>query len=224
MPVKYFGLKTSFYGRPLWEIVMNLKDFGVGRIVVKNQWEKYPEPSFYRILSVDPHVLSHQNSATGELWTELTYRGKKIEEAQNIGQIAWQPDFRLLAKHELQEFLDRPGHEVAPVKILPKTAKFPPLWSEILKREKKSLGKDYKIPSEIELLYDVNNPFFIDRPAKDSEKPEYNHEDFRPISSELYKHVIWDKTEASQVYKNTGNKFNVENVGVGKNPFEKLKH
>jgi len=224
MPIKYFGFKRAFFGRPLWEIVMNLKDFGVGRIVVKNQWEKFPEPTFYRILSVDPHILSSQDTATGELWTELTYRGRKIAEAQNIGQIAWEPDFRLLAKHELESFLNRPGHEVAPVKILPKTAKFPPLWNEILKREKRALGdKDYKIP-EIELLYDVENPFFVDRPAKDGEKPEYIAEDFRPVSPELYKHVIWDRKEASEVYKNTGDKFNIETVGVGINPFEKTKH
>jgi small subunit ribosomal protein S34 len=31
--IKYIGRKTDFRGKSLWEIVGNLKNFGVGRVV-----------------------------------------------------------------------------------------------------------------------------------------------------------------------------------------------
>lgn len=33
--VKYIGRTTDFCGKPLWEILGNLKNFGVGRVVGK---------------------------------------------------------------------------------------------------------------------------------------------------------------------------------------------
>jgi hypothetical protein len=62
MPTKYFGRKTLFYGRPLWEIVMNLKNFGKGRYVVRTKYEReFPQsqPTFFKILSVHPHAVEY---------------------------------------------------------------------------------------------------------------------------------------------------------------------
>ncbi|KAK9696195.1 Mitochondrial 28S ribosomal protein S34 [Popillia japonica] len=54
MPYKYIGRTHSFKGKTLWEIVGSLKNFGVGRLVVRNTLtERYPEPSYYRILKVE---------------------------------------------------------------------------------------------------------------------------------------------------------------------------
>jgi small subunit ribosomal protein S34 len=35
--VKYIGRKTDFKGKTLWEIVGNLKNFGIGRVVVRSE-------------------------------------------------------------------------------------------------------------------------------------------------------------------------------------------
>lgn len=51
--VKYIGRTTDFKGKTLWEIVGDLKDFGVGRLVVRNMFQRYPEPCYMRILKVD---------------------------------------------------------------------------------------------------------------------------------------------------------------------------
>jgi len=60
MPTRYFGQKTKEFGRPLWEIVLNLKDFGVGRYALRSTLkEKYPEPCFFRILEVQPHKIEY---------------------------------------------------------------------------------------------------------------------------------------------------------------------
>lgn len=53
MPYKYIGKTTSFKGKTLWEIVGNLKNFGIGRIVTRSRFERYPEPSYFKILKVE---------------------------------------------------------------------------------------------------------------------------------------------------------------------------
>lgn len=51
--LKYVGKKSEVAGKTLWEILGNLKDFGVGRIILRNsQVSRYPEPCYYRILEV----------------------------------------------------------------------------------------------------------------------------------------------------------------------------
>lgn len=53
MPYKYIGRVTDFKGKTLWEILGNLKNYGVGRIVARNMFERYPEPSFMKIIKVE---------------------------------------------------------------------------------------------------------------------------------------------------------------------------
>lgn len=52
MPYKYIGKTTDFRGKTLWEICGNLKNFGIGRIVVRSRFERYPEPCYLKILKV----------------------------------------------------------------------------------------------------------------------------------------------------------------------------
>lgn len=55
MPYKYVGKTSNQCGKTLWEILGNLKNFGVGRIIVRNQDVlKYPEVCFMKILKVEP--------------------------------------------------------------------------------------------------------------------------------------------------------------------------
>lgn len=51
--IKYVGRTTDFKGKTLWEIVGDLKDFGVGRMVVRNMFQRYKEPCYMRILKVE---------------------------------------------------------------------------------------------------------------------------------------------------------------------------
>lgn len=53
MPIKYIGKTLDYQGKTLWEIVGNLKNFGVGRMVVRSTFEKYPEPSYMKIVKVE---------------------------------------------------------------------------------------------------------------------------------------------------------------------------
>lgn len=58
--IKYIGRTNDFRGKTLWEIVGNLKNFGVNRVVVRSMFERYPEKSYLRILKVD--AVSHDVS------------------------------------------------------------------------------------------------------------------------------------------------------------------
>lgn len=53
MPIKYVGRTNDFSGKTLWEIIGNLKNFGVGRLVKRNMFERYAEPSYSRIIKVE---------------------------------------------------------------------------------------------------------------------------------------------------------------------------
>lgn len=58
--IKYVGKKSPYTGKTLWEIIGNLKDFGVGRIILRNsQVNRHKEPCFLKILEVKamPNIL-----------------------------------------------------------------------------------------------------------------------------------------------------------------------
>lgn len=52
MPIKLIGKATTYVGKPLWEILGNLKDHGVGRIVIRSLFQRYSEPTYMKILKV----------------------------------------------------------------------------------------------------------------------------------------------------------------------------
>ena len=74
MPVyKYFGYPAKYHGKPLFHILSNLKNFGVGRIITRSSYETEDKPtvggpSFYRILWVQP--LMDQESLLGSVIAE----------------------------------------------------------------------------------------------------------------------------------------------------------
>lgn len=53
MPYKYIGRTTDFKGKTLWEILGNLKNFGIGRIIGRNRFQRYSEPCYIKVLKVE---------------------------------------------------------------------------------------------------------------------------------------------------------------------------
>jgi hypothetical protein len=50
---KLIGRTTDFKGKTLWEILGNLKKFGVCRAVSRNMFQRYPESTYIKILKVE---------------------------------------------------------------------------------------------------------------------------------------------------------------------------
>ena len=70
MPIKFIGRTTDLKGKRLFDILARLKDFGVGRIIYRNQFmDRYaPAPSYYVVTKVDPDM----KDPTEVLITNLT--------------------------------------------------------------------------------------------------------------------------------------------------------
>jgi len=57
MKVQFVGRETYYQGKRLFDILCRLKNFGIGRIVVRNHYlERYSEPTYYVITRVEPDM------------------------------------------------------------------------------------------------------------------------------------------------------------------------
>ncbi|KAF4526854.1 hypothetical protein B566_EDAN015659 [Ephemera danica] len=140
MPYKYIGRTTSFKGKTLWEIVGNLKNFGEGRVVVRNMFERYPEKSWFRILKVEPlanpEEPSLDNTRKVKAVVEKVWRGYKYEKPIEICRVSYKADYRLLSKSEEQEYCKLTAETASPL-LKPAAIPFPPLLKELLQEGSK---------------------------------------------------------------------------------------
>lgn len=54
MPIKLIGREGHFKGKTIYQIALNLKNFGVGRVVTRKAFQRYPEKSYYVLTKVVP--------------------------------------------------------------------------------------------------------------------------------------------------------------------------
>ncbi|KAL3275633.1 hypothetical protein HHI36_020386 [Cryptolaemus montrouzieri] len=189
MPYKYIGRTLDHKGKTLWEIVGNLKNFGIGRLVVRNMFERYPEPSYLRILKVvamtNPEKPSMDEPRNVRVWVERTFRGKKYPEPYYIKAASFKADYKLIPRDEEEAYMK--GSNPRPVKLMPKMIELPPLLKELVIRENIINGDPPEKDNEVEAVYatNVNNNF---RVVKDGEKPdvEVTMGLGKPISPGLY--------------------------------------
>lgn len=74
--VKFIGRTTDFKGKTLWEIVGNLKGFGLGRVIIRNMFQRYEEPCFFKVLKVE--AMPNEVSQNRILWLFLESKLKRI--------------------------------------------------------------------------------------------------------------------------------------------------
>jgi len=132
---------------------------------------------------------------------------EKLNEPVNLGLIGWNDDFQLIHKHEESDLLTLEGKPryLEPTQILPRTAKLPPLWKEIIRREKLSKGlpvEPNEPDPELDVVYNHRTGFI--RVAKEGEEPtiKIGPGHFRTNNSHLYDDVIWNREEAIAKYNN----------------------
>ncbi|KAF5269994.1 hypothetical protein FQR65_LT05793 [Abscondita terminalis] len=155
MPIKYVGKSLDFKGKTLWEIVGNLKNFGVGRVVVRSMLERYPEPSYLKIVKVEtlpnPETNTPDDTRKVQVWVEKTFRGRKYPDLIPMMGATYKADYRLLPKDEVEEYCKCDSPRIHN-KILPKTTTFPPLLRELIVREMKAKGEPIEEP-QLPLVY-----------------------------------------------------------------------
>ncbi|XP_014243151.1 uncharacterized protein LOC106663092 [Cimex lectularius] len=169
MPVKLVGRTTDFSGKTLWEILGNLKNFGVGRLVKRNIMDRYPEPSYFKVLKVETDQVREGQDRKIWAYVEKVFRGRKYPKVVELYSSTYKADYRLVPRCEEQALLDRVAACKVEERILPKTIQFPPLLEYFLMEEKKSQGQPVVLP-QLELKIKPGRDR-VYRKAEDNESP-----------------------------------------------------
>lgn len=181
----YIGRPSEHLGRTAFQILANLKNFGIGRMLTRHEFDKFPEPSFHIVKRVQTYM--DPELKFGTLWCETVIRGKRLPGIRPL-TITYRPDFRLIPKDEEKEFIgDYPITNLGDNKnVLPRYYQLAPLMREWMNRyharhsdhgqhENQSL-KEFLIPFVYQDKKDLRRPdadlFWIaNRLAEDGEKP-----------------------------------------------------
>jgi len=194
MPIKYIGKTHDFRGKTLWEIVGNLKNLGIGRIVTRSRFERYPEPTYMKILKVEtlpkPENESMDDVRKVRALVEKTFRGKTIPKPILIESASYKTDYKLVPKDEEANFCSNIPKSETPKRILPRFMEFPPLMKELIVREAKMKGMEAsKEDLELEVVYNMNGKKNKYRIAEKGEEPTETITMGlgKPVSLRLYK-------------------------------------
>ncbi|EDW30395.1 GL17855 [Drosophila persimilis] len=131
--IKYIGRTTDFKGNTLWELVSNLPNWGVGRMVIRNMFQRYPEPCYMRILKVQAVDEQTDQIRKVRVTVEKTWRGVTQPKPVEIYSTSYKADYELVPQAEEAKFLSN-QKKVAPV-VLPTKIDLPPLLREYVKEE-----------------------------------------------------------------------------------------
>ncbi|CAI5445857.1 unnamed protein product [Caenorhabditis angaria] len=129
-------------GKFLWEILAQLRSFGVGRLVTKNEWtRKWPEqPSYMKIVRAEPGM--DRWLFEGKLYAEWVFRGQNLgvyEFSKDLNRSDWQ----LIHKHQEQSFT-KCTKSMEPIN-LPDSFPLPPLQVHFQQKYALKNGIDEKL-------------------------------------------------------------------------------
>ncbi|XP_072043775.1 small ribosomal subunit protein mS34-like [Amphiura filiformis] len=146
-------------GKNLFDLLSQLPNFGVGRIVTRGKWlHQFPnEPCYYRITRVKVDCTKPELNS-GEAWGIPTMRG--YSRPNNEAQIssAWKREWKLIRKSEEDEFTaytpkETDFHEV------PTHCKVPPLLAEMMKRDQQAQGQEVRDDEPILMKLKISQGF-----------------------------------------------------------------
>ncbi|XP_012271945.1 uncharacterized protein LOC105695174 [Orussus abietinus] len=185
MPIKYIGRTTDFKGKTVWEILGNLKNFGIGRVLYRNQFQRYPEPCYFKVLKVA--ALPNQENRKVTVLVQETFRGKTLEKPVQMESTTYKDDYVLVPKDQEEEFCKPVPPR--PMTILSRTAEFPPLLKELLMRQikvKDTSSEEVRLPVVLNLA--SGNMY---RMAEEGETPteEVTWKLGKPASPSLYANI-----------------------------------
>ncbi|XP_053955220.1 uncharacterized protein LOC128861256 [Anastrepha ludens] len=103
---------VHYRGKPLWELLENLPDYGVGRLIIRGSFQqKEDEPSYMRILEVDMASKApdkrKKNKIRVPVKVQRIFRGIKYPRPVNICSTSYLYDFKLVPKDEEEKYISR---------------------------------------------------------------------------------------------------------------------
>ncbi|KAJ8674086.1 hypothetical protein QAD02_005348 [Eretmocerus hayati] len=192
MPHKYIGRTTDFKGKTLWQLLGNLKNFGVGRTVARNRFMRYPEPSYNKVLQVEAlpnDEVGYDIKRKVIVLVERVFRGLKYEFPIQMESATYKSDYVLIPKCELHKFTQ--CKEVWKKKSLPPTMDLPPLTALLLNQQMKMNSTDNEVQPKMKVMYNRTG-IKTYQPAEtpsEAEVPEFTLGLGTPATSRLYKNI-----------------------------------
>jgi len=126
-------------GKVLFEILSQLKNFGIGRVITKNEWiRRWPDqPSYLIVRKVEP-VMDRWLSR-GKVHADWIYRGKPLGVYTFEKEVDYS-DWRLVHKHEEKQFChcEKPFVE----RRIPSHVPLAPLERFLWQQKQRKEGKD----------------------------------------------------------------------------------
>lgn len=167
--IKYVGRTTDFKGKTLWEIVGSLKNQGIGRYIKRSVFQRYPEPSFMKIVKVE--TCPDEERRRVRVWVEKTFRGCTLPKLTEIYRTSYKTDYQLVPRNDEKNLLrSMEQYNNRTVEILPNTIEMPPLMKKFIVKDHERKGldplKDFVMP----ITYN-HSPNRIHKIAKGDEKP-----------------------------------------------------
>ncbi|KAJ1358637.1 hypothetical protein KIN20_017114 [Parelaphostrongylus tenuis] len=142
--IRFIGnYDVNAQGKYLWEILCQLRKFGVGRVVTKNEWaRKWPsQPSYVKVVRVQPAM--DRWLFGGKIWGEWTFRGRTLGVYDFVADLN-RSDWRLIHKHDEGDFMkcSQPMTDI----VLPNSFPIPPLQNLLARKLSEKTGT--KFPEE----------------------------------------------------------------------------
>lgn len=166
--IHYYGKKTKFVGKTLYEILANLRNFGVNRMLIKQE-ETLLHPgksSYYIVKKVEP--IMDEKLQEGCIYAEHIFKGTRVPGLVYVNDESWHTDWQLVPKHEESKYLVENPPMFVPRTVTDKPMELPPLMDAFLKRHIKNKGQPVpketiKIPMDYKILpldlgIDVSQP------------------------------------------------------------------
>lgn len=142
--IVYIGRESKHLGKTAFTLLANLKNFGIGRMLTRHEFDAFPEPSFHIVKKVETYM--DPELKYGTIWCETVIQGKRLPGIRPL-KVGYRPDFRLIPRDEEEEFLrNYPIENLGDkVNILPAKYEVPPLMREYMKRHfaKTKTGEKY---------------------------------------------------------------------------------
>lgn len=197
--IYYYGKKTGFVGKTLFEILANLRNFGINRMLLKQEEiVKNPgERCYYIVRKVEP--VMDDKLQEGAIYAERVFKGAKVPGLFFVNEESWHTDWQLVPKDKESEYridsdkLIEHGHPDT-VTVLPRWMEVPPLLDVYMRRHYKARGGVTVAPVKldtrlmnIKMHYDfrqINFPHSLHRTAEEGEKSELDFN--KPLQSLLH--------------------------------------
>ncbi|XP_029634107.1 28S ribosomal protein S34, mitochondrial [Octopus sinensis] len=161
-------VNLDWSGKTLFSLLTNLKNNGVGRVVVRHSFlNRYPEKSYYRLTEVQPNFCDSQRR-TGIAKGIKVFRGKEYPHPCGINA-CHKADWRLIPKEEEEEFCKLTATDVRETRTVPLTMEFPPLLKAMILAKKAENGEP--LPEDLRLKLTVSKGQFSAEVSQQDKHP-----------------------------------------------------